>query len=169
MSQESPEKKSQLVAVLREGIGVIQMIVFKEVRLSLAARHTDKEPAFISMLSGAVINELFGSPSQEEKFRRFREENRALIEQELLAFPEHHPSLRAPLSDALRVQILCDSQDGEDSSQLLTHADELNILVEDRDIPLPSAFMTLVRDLGKEHNLLMPPVQIDPEQDQIIH
>ncbi len=37
--------------------------------------------------------------------------------------------------------------------------------MEERDIPLPSTFMTSVRELGKQHNLLIPPVQITPEQD----
>ena len=45
----------------------------------------------------------------------------------------------------------------------------LGILVEEREVPLPSIFMTVVRLLGEEHNLIIPPVQITPEQDQMVH
>lgn len=170
MSGETSEKQSQLVAVLREGVSVVQMIVFKEIRAGLAAKYLDKDTPYVSMLAGAITNELFGSRNPEEKFAHFRKENWAVIEQELLSLAKEHSQLRTPLTDALRIQALCDNQEGGDSSATLTRADELGILVTDRDIPLPSSFMTFIRTLGEQHNLIIPPVQISPEEDkQIVH
>ncbi len=171
MPKETTESRSQLIPVLREGLSVIQMILFKEIRQGLACKYPSREPAFLSMLAGAVTNELFGSPNPEEKFVRFRQGNRGIIEQELLGIQTEKPELRAPLTDALRVQALCDSQEGigEDTVALI-RADELGILIRDRDIPLPSTFMTMVRELGKQHNLIVPPAQISTEQDrQMLH
>ncbi|WP_163337943.1 hypothetical protein [Desulfopila sp. IMCC35008] len=169
MSNESPEKKSQLLAVLREGISVVQMIVFKEVRAELAIKFRDQDKQFQSLLAGAITNELFGTPNTEGTFLKFREKNKATIEQELLSLKEDYPTLLSPLTDALRVQALCDNQDGLDGSAALARAKELGFLLLDRDVPLPSAFMTMVRMLGHQHNLIIPPVQISPEQDKIIH
>lgn len=168
---ETSENKSQLTPVLREGLSVVQMIVFKELRAGLAEKHPGHTPTELSMLAGAIVGELFGSPNPEEKFVHFRKNNWGIIEQELLSLHTDTPGLCAPLTDALRIQVLCDSQEGNgDSSALLARANELGILIQDRDIPLPSSFMTLVRNLGKEHNLIAPPMQIDSEQDQaIIH
>lgn len=169
MTNESPEKKSQLLAVLREGISVVQMVVFKEVRTELTTKFRDKDAKFQSLLAGAITNELFGTPNSEGKFLKFRDENKAIIEQELLSLKEDYPTLLAPLTDALRVQALCDNQDGLDGSVILARAKELGFLLLDRDVPLPSAFMTMVRMLGEQYSLIIPPVQINPEQDKIIH
>lgn len=169
MKDQKDKQKSQLTAILREGVGVVQMIVFKELRTSLTASHEDRDPAYISMLAGAVTNELFGSPNSEERFLNFRNDNKGVIEQELLAFSATCPQLIEPLTDALRVQAICDSQEGVDSSRILTRASELGFLLLEREVPLPSAFMTLVRNLGQEHNLIIPPVPIDPEMDKIVH
>lgn len=143
------------------------MILFKEERANLARKYPTSESPFLSMLAGAIINELFGTPNPDEKFIRFRTENWGMIEQELLSFATENPELRAPITDALRVQALCDSQEGlgEDAT-VLTKADTLGILIREREIPLPSTFMTMVREIGKQHNLIVPPVQINSEQDQ---
>ena len=169
MSSESPDKKSQLIAVLREGVSVIQMILFKETRAAIAGKYREMDTGFHSMMAGAITNELFGTPNMEERFVRFREENRGALEQELLAFASDLPKLLAPLTDALRVQTLCDSQEGNDNTDLLSRASELGILQGERDVPLPTTFMTMVRELGKRHSLIIPPVPINPEHDKIIH
>jgi hypothetical protein len=166
MNSETPEKQSQLIASLREGVSVVQMIFFKELRTELGNRYSDRGAAFCSMLSGAVVNEVFGTPNPEERFVTFRAENNALIEQELLGLKLDFSQLMPALTDALRIQSLCDSQEGNDDTQILTHAHEIGILVVDREVPMPSSFMTLVRELGEQHNLIIAPVQITPEQDQ---
>ncbi len=166
MSETTAPSQSQLIPVLREGLSVVQMVVFKELRAGLAARHPNGEASFLSMLAGAVTNELFGTPNQEARFVHFRRENWGIIEQELLNLPTERPNLRAPITDALRVAALCDSQEGlGDDTAALTRADALGILVRDRDIPLPSTFMTMVRDLGSRHQLITPPVKTDNDRE----
>ena len=168
MEITTPEKKSQFITSLREGIAVVQMVLFKEIKTSLTKKQPLKDHTFLSMLAGAVTNEVFASQNPEEKFATFRRENRGEIEQELLSLRTDMPDLCAKITDALRIQTLCDHQEGGDSSGTLIRAKECGILVEEREIPLPSTFMTSVRLLGEEHNLIIPPVQITPEQDRLI-
>ena len=169
MSTESPEKKSQLLSVLREGVSVIQMILFKEVRTRLPEKYPQESNEFHSMLAGAITNDLFGTPNREERFETFRKEHQGILEQEVIAFPGEFPDLLNPLTDALRVQTLCDHQEGSDSSAILARAEEMGYLQTERDVPLPTAFMTLVREIGEQHNLIIPPAPIDAEHDKIIH
>lgn len=170
MSSENPEKQSQLIRSLREGVSVVQMIFFKEIRTLLTNTYQDKDASYVSMLAGAIVNDVFGTPNQEERFVNFYKENRGIIEQELLSLKDNCAEILPPLTDALRIQALCDNQEGGDSSYVLTRASELGILDIDREIPLPSTFMTLMRILGEQHNLIISPVQITPEQDQeLVH
>jgi len=165
MTAETPEKKSQLITSLREGVAVVQMVLFKEIKAGLTKKLPLKTRTFLSMLAGSITNEVFGSQNPGEKFMTFKQENRGQIEQELLSLKTDMPGLCAKVTDALRIQTLCDHQEGEDSSEILVKAKEYGILAEEREIPLPSSFMTIVRSLGEEHNLIIPPVQITPEQD----
>lgn len=169
MTEINPQQQSQLIGVLREGIGVVQMIIFKELRSCFAEKYKDRDITFRSMLVGAVINELFGQINPEGRFQLFNKENHAAIEQELLGLSEQLASLRPNITDALRVQALCDNQEGGDSSAPLIRAEELGILIKDRDIPLPSTFMIRVRQLGEQHGLTVAPVEVTPEQDNLIH
>ncbi len=168
---KTTENTSQLVPVLREGLSIIQMIVFKEMRAGLAGKYPELAAGDLSMLAGAIVSEVFGNPNPEEKFRQFRKDHWGIIEQELLGLHANNPGLCAPITDALRIQALCDSREGNgDNPTLLAKAHERGILIKDRDIPLPSSFMTQVRNLGKEHNLIVPPVQISHAQDrEIVH
>ncbi len=166
----TPNKNSQLIITLREGVGVLQMILFKELRSHLSQQFPDKDVTYHSMLTGAIINELFDSQNPEEKFQKFRKENLAVIEQELLGLAQNLPALRPILTDALRVQTLCDHQEGNDNSKCLVYAEELGILISERELPLPSTFMTRIRSIGEQYGLTIPPVQITPEEDNsIIH
>ena len=169
MTQEIEQQTSQLIAVLREGISIVQMVIFKELRTLYSEKHADKDVVFRSMLIGAVINKLFGMVNPEERFLRFNEENKGIIEQELLGFAQEQHMLCRYVTDALRVQVLCDNQEEVNSSNILIQAEELGILRLDREIPLPSTFMTRMRNLGEEHGLTIAPVQITPEQDRIVH
>ena len=170
MSQIPPiQPPSRLLAALREGVSLVQMVLFKEVRANLASRYPDQVASFLAMLAGAITNELFGTRNPDEKFVRFREDNQATIEQELLALATHLPQLRNPLTDALRIQVLCDSQEGTDSSAILIRASDFGALVTERDIPLPSLFMTTVRTLGEKYGLVIAPAPIAVDGDQIIH
>jgi len=170
MKPETSEEKSQLITVLREGVSLVQMVLYKEIRNNLTRKLPNSEPNHISLLAGSATNEIFGTQNPDAKFVDFRKKNWGTIEQELLSLKDDLPNLCATISDALRVQVLCDNQEGEDSTQTLIRAKELGILIEELDIPLPSIFMTSIRELGEKHNLIIAPVQITPEQDQsIIH
>jgi hypothetical protein len=52
------------------------------------------------------------------------------------------------------MQYLCDYQEGMESESLLEQAKELEVLMVDRDAPLPGRFMEFVREWGREMNLL---------------
>lgn len=170
MEIDQNTKSSQLVKSLREAVSLVQMVLFKEIRLNLDKKQPNMPQAERSMLAGSITNEVFGTPNPETKFKTFRENNWGLIEQELLSLYENYLFLCRHITDALRIQTLCDSQEGEDSSETLLKAKQYGFLLEDREIPLPSTFMSIIRELGKEHNLIIPPVQISPEDDKaLIH
>lgn len=164
--EEGGKDSGKLVASLREGVAIIQMIFFKELRKIIVEKHADKDTPYISMLCGAATNEIFGTRNMEEKFETFRTANLADIEQLLLSVGSEMPAMRKVLTDALRIQVLCDSQEEHDSSATLTNASQLGILVQDREIPMPSTFMTIVRTLGEQNQLIVPPIQITPEDDK---
>ena len=165
MEEKTTPKDSKLIRSLREGVSIVQMIFFKEVRDNLINKKPNLDKTQLAMLAGSITNEVFGTQNPEEKFIRFCKNNWGDIEQELLNIKEEMASLCTILTDALRIQTLCDHQEGSDSSATLLRAKELDFLIEERDIPLPSSFMTSVRELGKLHNLLVPSLQITPEQD----
>lgn len=170
MTEDTKQIPTKLIAVLREGISVIQMVLFKELRTLFTEKHPERDVTNRAMLTGAIINKLFGTENPEEKFKKFNSENKGVIEQELLGLSAQFPELLGNLSDALRVQVLCDNMEGENSEHLLSQAEELNILLKDRELPLPSTFMTLIRRLGEKHGLTIAPVQITPEDDKaVIH
>ena len=162
------QQQSQLIQVLREGIGVVQMVIFKELRTHFNTSYPDWDITRRAMLVGAIINKLFGQENPEEKFRTFNTENKAVIEQEMLGLAQHFPQLRKHITDALRVHVLCDNQEGVDSTTVLHQAQELGLLEEDRDIPLPSTFMTIIRELGEDHGLTIAPVEISEADDSLI-
>lgn len=141
--------ENRLIPILRDGIHIIKMVLFKTVRDSLAARYPRQERVFINQLTGAMVNELFCTPNQEEHFLSFAVTNRPLIEEEMKKIAADFPELKIPLTDALRIQFLCDSQEGLENPVLLTKARDLGILIAERDLPLPDNFMTLARSLGE--------------------
>jgi hypothetical protein len=144
----------RLVPVLREGVDVIKMIFFRQMRIHLSAKYPREDVIFVNRLAGAILNDLFGTPNLEEPYASFARENRDLIESELRAVGTHFERMRIPLTDALRVQFLCDHQEGVDSTHILERARDLDILLVDREVPLPAKFIHLARKLGEAHDLL---------------
>ncbi|MCF8068806.1 MAG: hypothetical protein K9L30_09500 [Desulfobacterales bacterium] len=155
---------TKIVPVLREGVTVVQMILFKKLKETLPKRYSDRDNIFINRLTGAIINRIFCIENLEKTFVDFATENKTVIERELANFPLEYKELCIPLTDALRVQFLCDNQDGLDSKAILENANKLGILDIERDIPLPRNFLDLVRTLGKSLNIIIPPV-FDEEDD----
>lgn len=150
------EKDSQLIPILREGIDVIKLLLFRRLKIRLSQRHPELDARSLARLAGAVLNELFGNQNTEEPFVTFAAASRSLIDGELACLAVECADLRIPLTDALRVQFLCDAQEGVDSSHVLVRANELRILIPDREAPLPARFVSLVRRLGKASDLLTP-------------
>jgi len=147
---------------------VVQMVLFKELRSLLTKKYPDRDSLSITMLTGAITSELFGTLNLEEKFQDFRRQNRADIEQELLGLALELPSLTAPLTDALRMLALCDLQeekDGDNNARLLTQAADIGLLVPERELPLPSTFMVMARNLGDAHHLIITPAEIRQDND----
>jgi hypothetical protein len=165
MSTDEYQNKSQTVAALHEGVAVVQMVFFKELRCQVVKRYPDFEQKEQLMLTGAITNEIFGSQNTETRFVQFRENQKAVIEQELLGLAVNLAELRPYITDALRVQALCDSHEGSDNTDILEAADKIGILLKDRDIPLPSVFMKFVRGLGEQYQLIIPPLEITAEDD----
>jgi len=149
------EFESKLIPILREGVAIIKVVFYKKLKDYLVKEYPDRDEIYINKLSGAIINELFGTPNIEEKFALFAEENKRHIDHELMNICIEFDDMLIPLTDALRVQFLCDHQDGIESAFIMSRAQELNILLVDREVPLPSNFMKMVRELGYEFNILV--------------
>lgn len=150
------EVESKLIPIMREGIDIIKMVFFKKLKDHLSTKYSDKEASYITKLTGAIINDIFGNPTSEPAYAQFVEENRILIHEEVSSIAKVFPELRIPLTDALRVQFLCDAQDGIDSTSVLSRARDLQILIIDREVPLPARFMSLARKLGSALGILLP-------------
>lgn len=148
--------ESKLIPALREGVDIVKMILFKKLKMHLPKKYPHKDAKHIGWLSGAIINELFGTPNPAEPFATFVAENKFFIKLEMKNITSDLPEMRIPLTDALRVQFLCDHQEGIDSSHILSQAKQLGILMMDRDAPMPAKFMGLVRKLGSSFDLLHP-------------
>ncbi len=159
-------KNSRLIPILREGVAVIQMVFFKNLKQVIGRKHPELAGSEQIMLAGAITNEIFGSHNKDAKFLQFQAKHRGAIEQELLAIKDELPQLVDPLADALRIQVLCDKQEENDSSNTLQLADSINLLPPDREVPMPSAFMETVRTLGTLYKLIVPLVEIDIAEEQ---
>ena len=151
------EFESKLLPIMREGIDIIKMIFFKKLKDHLSQKYAGNPAIETGKLTGTIVNELFGTPNTEEPFASFAEQNRDIVTLELDAIACDLEEMRIPLTDALRMQALCDHQEGGDSTPTLTRATELGILLDERDLPLPHHFMHLVRKLGSAHGLIIPP------------
>ncbi len=163
---EQQKEENRLVIALREGVGLIQMLLYKELKERFLRENPAREEIETAMLAGAVTGEVFAAANPEEKFTRFRRQHFAEIEQELLGLRHNHPELTAFITDALRIQVLCDYHENRENSATLKQAQNYGYLDEQREIPLPSAFMTAIRELGKKYNLIIPPVEINKQNEE---
>ena len=148
--------ETRLVPVLREAVDLIKMVFFKELKAYLSEKYPEREAADIGKLSGAILNQVFGTPNTARPFATFARENRALIDTEMKLAANQFDKLRIPLTDALRIQFLCDSQAGIQNEEPLKCARDLGILIVDREVPLPKNFMKLVRKIGQAYGLIAP-------------
>jgi hypothetical protein len=157
--------QSRLIEALREAVAVVQMVFFKQTKELLTKKRSRHDERYLLGLAAAITNEVFGSDNPVPAVVAFREQHRGAIEQEMLALREDLAELCGEITDALRIQTLCDHQQGIDSSSILVRAKEFGYLMEERDVPLPSSFMTLARQLGARHRLISPPLPTPAEED----
>jgi len=155
MDNESAAFENKLIPIMREGVEVIKMIFYKQLKEHLLANRPDLDKAYCGRLAGGIINALFGTVNTAEPFASFAVANAMHIDHEMNNIEVAFAKMRIPLSDALRMQFLCDSMEGVDSSAILIQAERLGILLHDRPVPLPKHFLDLVRRLGRGYNLLV--------------
>lgn len=161
MEKTTKGLESNLIPIMREGVEVVKMICFTKLSASLLTRYAQQDKKYCGMLTGAVINKIFGTTNSQEPFASFEVENCDIIETETKDFAENFTELRIPLTDALRMQFLCDQMDGHDDDQPLQLARQNGLLLEDRELPLPHSFMELVRRIGKAIGVIVPPLPTD--------
>ena len=150
--------ENKLIPVMREGVEVIKMVFFKKLADSLADKHPAREPKFRTMLTGAIVNTIFDTQNNQEPFASFNEKNSALIADEVNSIASLLEEMRIPLTDALRMQALCDQMEDLDGSKVLELARDNRFLIEERDLPLPHSFIELARRMGKSFGLIVPPL-----------
>ncbi|MBU0480505.1 MAG: hypothetical protein KKG47_05335 [Proteobacteria bacterium] len=153
------EFDSKLIPILREGIEIIRMILFRTIQGQIQEHHKESDSRFGNMLAGAVLNALFAQANTEEPFASFTRENKALIDQEIAALTETGERVLIPLTDALRMQTICNRiERGEDADDsVLRTAEDRGLLLTDRSLPMPNSFLDMVRRLGSSHGLVVPP------------
>ena len=146
----------KFIPSLREGVDMVKMIFFKDLKNYLQGKFKEKEPAYCGMLAGAMMNELFGTPNLDEKFKSFTHENSERIRQELGNVAHEFKDLCILLTDALRIHFLCNHQEEieDNNEEILVKAKEYGILIEERDVPLPKGFMELIYTVGKARGLI---------------
>jgi hypothetical protein len=151
----------QLVPALREGIDIIKMVLFRELKGVLISRHPAKDSVYINQLTGAVVNDLFGVSFMDEASDAFIKTHPEIVQKTSLLISTELDNLRIPLTDALRIQYLCDSHEGIDSRSVLKRAEQRGILIVEREAPLPGAFMHIVRTFGRAYAILKPPTKMN--------
>ncbi len=156
MTEKKEKIEGKLVPTLRQGIDIIKMVLFRELMPHLEKQYPTMALDDINRLTGAVVNTLFGIENMDKTITGFIRDNKSIIKTEVAGIASNFDHLQIPLTDALRIQYLCDSQEGIDSETVLERAREANILIEDRDVPLPGAFMSLVRSFGVAYKILTP-------------
>lgn len=151
------ESNSKLIQILREGVDIIKVILFEDLRGHLRSSRTEWGHDFVSKVAAAVVNEVFGVGNQEPALAEFVTAHRQEVDGVRGSLGEELPALRIPLTDALRTMVLCDYQEnGCDTSVVLERAREWGILLAGRDLPLPNHFIDLVRRLGTAKGILQP-------------
>ncbi len=165
-SEESPGGNidSRILPVMREAVTLVQMIFFGELKKDLENRHNELSGQEKKWLTGSVVNSLFGTVNNDPQLSAFAGKHRETIEDELRSIKDKFPELLPHLTDALRMQTLCDETDGVNSVPTLLMARELGVLQEEKSLPMPSTFMIGVRKLGVKFGVVS---QLNAEQTSI--
>jgi hypothetical protein len=154
VKEAAPEFDPKIVPVMREAIVMGQMIMYQRLKEDVQTRYQDWPDQEKIRLAGGVVNNLFGTVAADPKVNAFVREHRELVEQELRELKTRVSDLIPYLTDALRMQTICDNHEGIHSIPCLLMAKELELLDEERVLPMPSTFMIAVRKIGSEYGLV---------------
>ncbi len=154
---ETDKMDREFIQAIREGIDIVRMVFFVRMRDHILEHYTGNSREWCQMLTGAILNELFGTRNPEPRFVSFAQEHSSLIEKELRAVPENFGDLLIPITDALRMHFLCNHQENmpDYSLSVLARAKDYGILLEERNVPLPKGFMEMVYRIGKAYGLVV--------------
>lgn len=145
---------NRVIPAMREGVALVQMVLFRELKDTLGVKYADWSQDEYRHLIGCIVNDIFGTPAQDPDSVQFARQHIQTVEGELRALAGNVPEILPYLTDALRMQTLCDREEGINTLPTLLRARALGVLQEDRSIPLPSTFMIFVRQLGARYGLL---------------
>lgn len=162
-SDEQLDRK--VIPVMREAVATVQLILFGQLKEKLAEKYSGWPALEFKRLVGCIVNDLFGTPAQDRESREFARKHIEVVEEELRAMAENFPDMIPSLTDTLRMQTLCDHEEGVNSLPTLLRAREFGLLEMDRSVPLPSTFMIAVRNLGATYGLLEPIQYQDPSAE----
>jgi len=152
--QEEHGFDNRMVPVMREAVFTVQMVLFRLLKEDLAGRCPDWPDQERAWLAGAVVNNLFGTEPADSRVREFARSHRERIEEEIRGLATRFADMIPHLTDALRMQTICDNQEGIHSIGSLLIARDVGLLDEERVLPMPSTFMLAVRRLAGEHGLI---------------
>lgn len=155
---------SKVIPVMREAVATVQLVLFGQLMKKLAGTYADWTPDEFRRLVGSLVNDLFGTPAQDKESQEFARKHIDVVEKELRAMADNVPDMLPFLTDALRMQTLCDHEEGVNSLPTLLRARAVGLLQEERTLPLPSTFMIAVRQLGSTHGLLKPMEMENPDE-----
>lgn len=147
---------NRVIPAMREGVALVQMILFRELKEKLQEKYADWDRDEYKRLIGSIVNDIFGTPAQDADSVKFARHHMETIEEELKALADNVSSILPYLTDALRMQTLCDREEEINTLPTLLRARALGVLQEERAIPMPSTFMILIRQLGAKYGLLEP-------------
>lgn len=164
MSEENQKNKnesgerldSKVIPVMREAVVTVQLVLFGQLKEKLAEQYEGWNSEEFRRLVGCIVNDLFGTSPADKESIEFARIHLDVIEKELWKIAENVPDLLPFLTDALRMQALCDHEEGVNSLPTLLRARAVGVLQEERTIPMPSTFMLAVRQLGSKYNFLKP-------------
>ena len=156
--QGAPERlDSRVIPVMREAVATVQLVLFGILKERLREKYGAWAPEEYRRLIGCIVSDIFGTPARDPDSVAFAREHMDTVEHELRGMAGNITPLLPQLTDALRMQTLCDHEEGINSLPTLLRARALGLLQEERSIPMPSTFMIAVRKLGSEHGLLQAP------------
>lgn len=147
---------NRVIPVMRDAVALVQMVLFRELKEKLAEKYSDLSQDEYRRLIGCIVSDIFGTPAQDPESVQFARRHIETVEAELKALAGNVPDILPHLTDSLRMQTLCDREEGINTLPTLLRARALGVLQEDRSIPLPSTFMIFVRQLGAGYGLVEP-------------